>query len=302
MPQLKSSSYPRWYAYGVGLLVVLILGGIWLKVVYLNPQQVFWGMIRNSLSTQSVTTEISQGSGGSAMRQLLQVDLGTTRLVRGYTDLKENSSEVKTEMIGTPTADYSEYLSIKTNDKGTNGKSIDTSGILNIWAKSDTQTGSQSSQHLFAQALLGVSLGDVPIPVGDLTPTEVSQLVTQMQQGDAYNVSFDSKGVSEAFKNGRLLYTYHLKVEPVSYLGAMKTFASDMGLSDLNSVNPNNYVETPALQVTLTVDAASRQLVAVNTGQGYVQSYEAYGVPVEATVPAHPISAAALAAKISKLQ
>jgi hypothetical protein len=284
-----------WYVYVGGVLLLLVSGYLWWSRVYLSPQRVFWSMVSNSLSTKGVTMEMTQASGDNKLTQYVQMELGTTNKAHSLTSLKQGNTEVKTEVIGTPSADYTRYRSIKTDQKNSQGKPLDVSKVLGIWSKSDDtqQTDTQSSGHqLFAQSVLGIGLpvGSVPVPIGEVSAGQRNALLREMKSENVYNVSFKSKDVKKERKNGKLVYTYDAKIQTILYVRIMKEFAKDLGLHELDSVDPNSYQSAAPLSVKLTVDAYSRELVGVDSGQGFTQSYTGYGLPLNVEVPKNPIS------------
>jgi hypothetical protein len=300
------TSRPYWYVYVAGILLLLLSGYIWWSRVYLAPERVFWNMLGNSMSTEGVTIETSQSNDQASIKQLVQVQLGPTSRAHSLTTLKQGKTEVKTEIIGTKDADYTRYRSIKTDQKNAQGKPLNVSKIVGIWSKSDNtqQSATQASNHqLFSQAVLGVGLpvGSVPIPIADLSVSQRDSLMHMMRSENVYKPSFKGGDVKKERKNGHLQYTYTIKIQTILYVRLMKEFAKDLGLHELDSVDPNSYQTAQPLNVKLTVDAYSRQLVAVNTGQGYQQTYEGYGLPLSVTLPKHPISAEELQQRLTQL-
>jgi hypothetical protein len=293
-----------WYLYVAGVLLLLVSGYLWWSRIYLDPQRVFWSMVDNSLSTKGVTTELNQESQGSSLKQIVQMELGTTNMAHSLTTLAQGNTEVKTEIIGTSEADYTRYRSIKTDQKNSQGKPLDVAKVEGIWARSDDvkQTETQSSGHqLFAQSVLGIGLpvGSVPVPIGEVTSGQREDLLRNMKNEGLYTISF--KDVKKERKDGRLLYTYDAKIQTILYVRIMKEFARDLGLHELDAVDPNTYQAAQPLQVTLTVDAYSRQLVAVENGQGYTQTYSGYGLPLKAKVPASYITSKELQDRLGSL-
>ena len=298
------TSRPYWYVYLIGIIILIATASLWWSFVYMSPKRVFWSMLDNSLATRGVTTTVSQGSGTEHVQQIVQFDLGVQRRARSATTLVQGGTEIKTEMLATPTADYSRYRLIRTNEKRSDGKPLDTSKVIDAWSKSDNtqQTATQSSGHqLFAQSVLGIGLpvGSVPVPVGAVSDRERAALIDEMRSGNLYDVSF--KDVTKTRKGGRLLYTYKLKVQTIVYVHVMKEFAQALGLHELDQVDPNSYQSAQPLSVTITVDAVSRRLVSVDTGQGYAPTYQAYGAPITTPIPQHAISEGELKKRLSQL-
>jgi hypothetical protein len=286
--RLTLEEKPYLWAYIVGTIALLTCGIVWWFMVYLGPKHVFWSMIHNSLATSSVVLETDQTSGNNHLKQLVHVDTGTANMARSLTTLKQDKTEVKTEILGTKDTDYTRYLAISSDTKA------DTSQVKNIWSKSDEtqQTDTQSSGHqLYAQATLGIGLpiGSVPVAVGDLTAKQRQTLYDFIRGQAVYSPDFGK--VKKEHKDGRLLYTYDVTMQTVLYISMMKAFAKDLGLHELEAANPNSYQSSPLLKVSLTVDAYSHRLARVNfTDLGYSQTYSSYGLPLKTTVPKQTIS------------
>lgn len=296
---------PYWWMYLAGIVILFATGWLWWTKVYMSPERVFWGMLDSSLTTRGVTLETTQASEQGSIRQLVQVELGTTNRAHSLATLKQGATEVKTEIIGTRDTDYTRYRSIRTDQKNAQGKPLDTAKVVNVWSKSDNQQQSetQSSGHqLFAQAVLGIGLpvGTVPVPIGAVSPAVHDELIQEMRSQGVYQTSF--KDVKKTRKDGRLLYTYNVKIQTILYVRLMKNFAKQVGLHELDKVDPNAYQSTQPLTVSLVVDALARQLVEVDSGQaGYSQKYKGYGLPLKVSLPKHTISASELQQRLTEL-
>ena len=287
--RLKLAAKPYLWAYIVGTALLLVCSVIWWFAVYLGSQHVFWSMIDTSLSTQSVVVRSQQGAGtGDSLEQVVHFDLGNVNQAHSLTTLKQGKTEVKTEIIGTRTTDYTRYLSIASDTKA------DTSKVKNVWSKTSDKgpAGTTVNGHqLFAQAVLGVGLplGGVPVPIGALTTAQHTALYNLIRDEAVYKPDFSK--VQKQRKNGHLLYTYNVNIQTVLYIGMMKDFAKDLGMSDLDAVDPNSFSSNPTLPVKLTVDAYAHQLVGVDFGaKGYTQNYESYGLPLKESLPTQTIS------------
>jgi hypothetical protein len=295
--KLREKSYL--WAYIGGTAALLICGIIWWFTVYLGPRYVFWSMIHNSLATSSVVLRTDQTSGTDQLKQLIQVDTATAQKARSLTILKQEGTEIKTEILGTKDTDYTRYLGIKSESKA------DTSKVLNIWSKSDEtqQSETQAGGHqLYAQATLGIGLplGSVPIAVGSLTPNQRTTLYDYIRTQNVYAPDFGK--VKKERKNGRLLYTYEVKMQTILYVSMMKAFAKDLGLHELDAANPNSYQNSPTLTISVTVDAYSHQLASVNfTDLGYSQYYESYGLPLKAEIPKQTIPESELQKRLTDI-
>jgi len=296
---------PYWWIYAIGIVLLLLSGWLWWTKIHLGTERVFWGMVEQSLSTRGVTMEIAQDTEGTKVRQLIQMELGATNRAHSVSTLVQGTTEIKTEVIGTRDADYTRYRDIKTDQKNAAGEPLDISKVLNVWSKSDDtpQTETQQSGHqLFAQSLLGIGLpvGTVPIPIGEVGPKARDSLLRRMQDQQVYDVSFDD--VQKRRKDGRLEYVYPVKIQPILYVQLMKDFAKQLGLHELDMVDPNSYQSAQPLEMKLVVSAHARQLVGVENGQqGFKQTYQGYDVPLTVSLPKDPISSAELQQRLSEL-
>lgn len=294
----KLQSEPYLWAYIVGSVALIASSILWWFFVYLGPQHVFWSMIHSSLASASVTTVSSQKSGANSLEQLVHVDT-QKQLAQSLTTLKQDNTTVKTEIIGTTAADFTRYLAIESQAKA------DTSKVKNVWSKSDDtkQTDTQAGGHqLYAQAALGIGLpiGSVPVPIADMPADRRQALYEYIRNQNVYQPDFAH--VKKERKEGRLLYTYDVKIQTVLYVSLMKAFAKDLGLHELDAANPNSYQNNPLITVSLTVDALSHQLSSVNFTQlGYSMKYTAYGVALQVMPPKQFISNAELQQRLGAI-
>jgi hypothetical protein len=137
------------------------------------------------------------------------------------------------------------------------------------------------------------------MPLGEVSPGQREDLIREMKSENMYDVPF--KDVKKERKAGRLLYTYDVKIQTILYVRLMKEFARDLGLHELDAVDPNTYQSAQPISVKLTIDAYSRQLVSVDGGQGYTQSYTGYGLPLKTSVPKNPITTQELQKRLGAL-
>lgn len=274
-----------YWLYGLGSVILLLGVVLWWTKASVDPASVFWGTVRNSMSSTGVTLHIDENSTSTKDNQALQYSLGTTNQVHGMRTVQQGATTVKTESIGDSTHTYTRYTQIKTTQKTNDGKAVNFSGVLGKWT--DPAEGTSSSQ-LLPQISLGLALplGAVPMPIGYVQPNQREDLVKYMQSRSLYQVSFAKGAVKKETKNGRLLYTYSVSMQPELYITIMKRFAKDVGIKDLDNVDASQYKNASLVTVSLTIDAHARQLVKVeNTAQGYSEMYSGYGVPARITMP-----------------
>lgn len=291
-----------YWLYLTGSLLFIFAAVLWWNKASVDPASVFWGTVRNSMSTTGVTLHIDESSSTAKDSQAIQYSLGTTNQVRSARSLTQNGTTVNTESVGDSKNTYTRYTSVNTNQKTSSGKPADFSSVLNVWTNPSSEA---SSTQLLPQVALGLALplGAVPMPIGYVTPTQRETIVKAMQSRSLYQVSFANSAVKKETKNGHLLYTYSVSMQPELYITIMKMFAKDVGVKDLENVDASQYASTSSVTVLLTIDAHAQQLVKVeNTQQGYAETYDGYGVPVNITMPKNVMSYDDLQKRLQALQ
>ena len=284
------------------LLAIIIFGGsgwAWWHYIHSEPQQVFEGMISNSLSTRGLAKRVQQSSGNQGLDERVELMTSPYNLAHSQTVLSQtgdNTAAITTETIGTPFTDYVRYLDIISNQKDANGHPIDFSKIKNIWGKtsaSDDKT--HTSGELFNETILGV------VPVGDLPVAQRQALLKQIIDENVFTVDYSN--VSRGIKNGRPTYVYSVTVKPEPYVHMLKTFAKDIGLTQLDTVDPANYHDSSPLEFKLTVDVWTHQLRAVNYITADRQEVlGSFGIQRPVAIPSQTISIDALQAKVQQIE
>lgn len=281
--------------YGFGAVLLLIAIALWWTKVSLNPHRVFWGMVTNSMSTSGVTLHIDEKNTSANDKQAIQYSLGTTNQVHVLRTVSQGATTVQTESIGTATKTFTRYTNIKTDHKN-----LKLNNVLNVWSD---PTSNGTSAQLLPQVALGLALplGAVPVPIGYISPDKRDDLIHSMQLRSLYQVNFDK--TKKHTVDGRLVYDYDVSMQPELYLDILKIFATNAGLTDLQNVDTSQYAGASTINMTLSVDARSRQLVKVaNSEQGYQESYDGYGVQTQVAVPKSAISLTELQKRLSAIQ
>jgi hypothetical protein len=292
----RLSKQTRTLLIAMSLVVVLLVGGlIWVIKQSQTPQNVFTAAINNSFSTSAVTIQSTQTSSADKEQQLIQLDLGQSPKILTLTTLSSSSGQVRTEDLDTPSAEYTRYVSLETNRKTKSGKPVDFSSVIGVWSKTPNEQPTASPLPAnIGQILLGMSL-----PFGNFSTTQRAQLVNQIQNYQVYNTSFSN--VQKTSVNGQPAYKYLVTVEPLLYIRFLKTYADDMGLHQLDQVNPNTYGGQPALTVTWFINRQTKRLVETQYGSNHVEQYTGYGVPVSIAVPSKTVTATYLQKRLSAL-
>ncbi|HSW98472.1 MAG TPA: hypothetical protein VLF71_01395 [Candidatus Saccharimonadales bacterium] len=285
----------------IGGALLLVLGGwLWWAKVGTNPRRVFWETVSQSLSTSAVTIQATQTNGAASLKQTVQYSLGPNSASHTVTVLKQSGTTVVDELVGTPTADYTRYLNVQTDQKTKSGKPLNFQGIIGQWAKNDAAT---AKPQLLGQSVLGTGLpiGGVALPIGNLPAANRAKLIKEIKDDVVYQVDYAS--AKKQTVAGRGQYVYDVTVQPVSYAALMQRFAQLTGLHELDGLDPASFKGQPALKMQLTVDIRAHHVVAaVASTNGAKQTYTSYDVPVAIAVPKQAISVQELQSRLSRLQ
>jgi len=290
------------------IAAIVILGGttwLWWAKVSIDPVRVFNGMLDTSLSTSSTTLGMSQApSGDNAAKEVIQLQFGATNAAHALTSISQNGNTVVTETIGTQTADYTRYQSVKTSKKDQAGKPLNTTSIQNVWAKTTPQEAAESrNTPLFKQTVLGIGLpiGSIPVPMGNLNHDQRADLLQEIKADNVYVINYAK--MKKGTVNGRLAYAYPVTLQPITYARMMQNFAKAMGMPDLDNLDPNSLSSQQPIELTLVVDAHAKQLVEIDyAGGSYKESYGNYGAISPVHIPAKTITNTELQQRLSALQ
>lgn len=258
-----------------GIVLLIFSGWLWWGKVYSSPRAVFWGMLENNLSTMAVTgKQVNQNANGLKVTKTSQLYFGAQNLVRIQADTTAIASgtSVKTETIATPAQEFNRYISVKAGAK--EGAAVpDLSSVLNKWA--DGADGSTA----FAQT----ALRPYGLPFANLPADDRDMLMKQLRDNTIFETDYK---VQRSVENGRPIYTYDVRIQPVAYIAFIKTYARSLGFKELDSVQPSAAQGSPAIETKISVDARSHRLAKIEyPGQGYSETYGDYNIARKITLP-----------------
>jgi hypothetical protein len=202
---------------------------------------------------------------------------------------------VKTETIGTLTDDFARYTSINTRQRDRQNKPINFGQVLGVWGKSVPS----SDQSLPAQFLYGNIL--TVVPFAPLNAQQRQRVLQTMRDLLVYDVDY-SKAISRT-ENGRSLFVYTVKVNPASYVAMLKKLAQEIGLHQLDKIDPMTFAGKTAEEMEISVDKLSQQLTHISYQSGQrEESYSGYGLQAEVNVPAVSVPIPELQRRLQSLQ
>lgn len=293
----KIFRYPKTSVLFVAILVAV--GGtlLWWQIIWQNPHRVFEDMLVNNLEAPSVTKHASVHSSAQSVDQYIKVQMGATNAADWLVQATQGNAMVATENIGTPTAGYIRYTHISTGTAA-GGLSPRLNGILNVWGKGDGKTDTSLGQ-LFSDSVLDISIAPLP-PIGNLTSAQRGDILTFMRNNRVFNPSYGK--VKRETVRGHHVYTYQVAVPLGAYVAMMQQFAHDLGLTNLDTVDPSQYASAAPVTLTLSVDRTSHELVQAAYAQsGFTQEYSGWGITSPIQLPAKTISTTELQQRIQAL-
>ena len=294
----KVIRFPKTAALLIVILAAVGATALWWQLVWQNPRRVFENMLADSLATTSVTKTASASSGSQHLLQYARLETGNTNAADWLVTVDQSSAGITTESIGTPTTGFIRYTRISTTEKAANNTPYNFSKVLNVWGKSDGKTD-PSLDHLFSQTVLDISNAPLP-PIGNLPEAKQQELLAYMRAQQIFTPSYGS--VKRAKVAGHSVYTYQVAVKLGAYVRMMQAFAHDMGMNNLDTVDPNQYSTLAPITMTLSVDRASHRLVkAVYAGTGFSQEYTDWGLQTPIAVPRADVTTTELQNRLQAL-
>lgn len=279
----------------VGIIIISASSWGWWHYVYSNPKRVFNRMLSQSLSTPSVTKSTIEPDSTKTLRQTTQLSVNPTPAVRSVSQVKQGDSLISTENIASPQADYVRYTGISTSQKGENDKPLDFSQILGVWGQSTNDDPTTEGAQLFNQTALGV------VPLARLSVEDKKALLKQIAESNVYIVDYDN--VTRSVVDGRPVYSYKVGLTPRAYVAMLKTFSRNLGNDELALTDPNDYPESPALNVGITIDVWSSQLRQVTYEDSpRVEDFSSHGALVNISMPTEFVSLPELQAKLQQIR
>jgi hypothetical protein len=255
------------------LVIFLASGIVWWRQVRNDPERIFWNAINNALQTRSVTRRTERNVDTQQPDQFLQLQTAPNAGVRGlnkYYQSGDNSEpSLVTEVIGLPEADFIRVLALVSSNP--TAPNPDISEFRGKWA--NASQGGQGSGQLYSQMVLGI------VPFGSLNSDQRSSLIRTMKEKNIYKVDYDT--FQKVKDQGRTAYGYNVSVNTEAYVRMLQEFARQIGVKQLEGLDPAQYADAPALEFQLIVDPLSQQFIAVRQQGGEVMRLTAYGLKSE---------------------
>lgn len=270
----------------------------WWHFVYSNPKNVFNRMLATSLSSSSVTRNIKQDDDVQILTQTSQLVTSPSKRVHATNTLRQvidAGTVVNTESIATPKADFVRYTGIRTTQKNTEGKDFDFKSVIGVWGVSDGNDPFSGNPQLFAQNIFGV------MPIANLPAAQRKELIDYIHKNQVFKTNFGKVGKS--IEDGRPVYTYGISVPPKQYVTLLKMFAKDLGITQLEQVDPEQYADSNALNFLFKIDVWSGQLKTIQyKDSNRTENMTAYGARLLIDTPSSAVTLQELQTKLQGVQ
>lgn len=278
-------------------VIILLASGIaWCNNYRSNPKVVFNRMLLNSMSSSSVTKNVTQDQTGQKLNQTDQITNSPKAQVHQINIIDQaGQATITTETIANQQTDYVRYTEIKTSQKNKDGKEFDFSDIIGKWGKSGAESEISEGAQTFGQSIYGI------VPIARLSTDSRRELISIINSNKVYDVDY-----SKVFKttiNNRPTYTYEVKVNPKAYIDMLKLFSNKLGSNKLDNVDSSRYKSAEPVAFTFVVDVWTGQLRNVKyVESGRVENYSAYGALSLVPEPQKYISIEELQNKLQKIE
>ena len=260
-------------------------------VILQSPQRVWWSAMQTSMALKGVACTVHKQDDN----QEIWLDLTGKKIALVTTTLSQNGTTVTTQDINTPQADYIRYTSVATAAKNTSGKALDTSKILNVWAKQPRTPASSPS-------ILGqVALGGCIVPLVNVPQPQSDQLTAELKKGKVFQTNFAKSAYHWSLT--RPYRDYAVTVDPTDYIPFMKQVDSLYGTQALSSVSADSFNGSKSQQLTFRIDAYSRRIQKIwYNGRPESFTFTRYGQVPQTTPPSKTISVTELQQRLQALQ
>lgn len=282
----------------VAVVILIGLGGLllWWHFVWQSPERVFEDMLANNLSTPSVTENLSVDVNGQSLQQTARLSMGSLNAADWVVVAKQNGSTVATENIGTATTGYIRYTKIVAGPGAKQFKN--TASVLNVWGKYDGKTDT-SLAGIYSQTLFDITNAPVP-PISNLPSDQRENLLAYNRDEKVFTPDYTK--VKHEVIAGHEVDTFTVAVQLGAYIRLMQGFAHDLGMTNLDQLDPSQYSTVAPVEMTMSVDVSSHQLVRVAyASSGFSQTYSDWGVLSPVSLPAKTITTTELQDRLQTL-
>jgi hypothetical protein len=262
-------------------VVVGLAGGyIWFSRMYMSDERRFWIAINNSMSTSSVTRTLTNGGTGNEVTQDQQFFFAPQMVSRSHVSFSQKSAtidtEVETEGIAFPDAQYSRYTVFRTNQAREDGSIPNLDSILGKWEGSPVEdTDKERSKLNYVGELVTLAV------FGNFDATFRRELIKELKANGTYNIDFSRVEPDATDKN---IFTVSVNIKLKPYATSLQKSFVKAGYGEFPALNPENYRDDAAINAQFQINKRSNSITGINFGSRQ-ESYSSYGISSQIIAP-----------------
>jgi hypothetical protein len=279
----------------ISIVIFAFSSVFWWREVRNNPENLFNAMLNNNLRTASVTRTVTQDNGSQKLEQVMRIQNRTQHITNGTTTITQDngSTIIVTESIGQPNVEFIRYKKIDTNQKGTKGNSLDFGEVLNTWGENKPESNDQLSE-LYQD----VTIGNL-FMFADLDKQDRQTMLNQIKDNNVYEVDYND--VKRTSLDGRNKVSYKVKLNPKQYISMVKEYGKMVGLTQFESLNPDDYSDSQPITFAVTIDVLSQRVEATRSADGAnEQTFNGYGIIENIELPKNYIPSTELQKRLTE--
>ncbi|NBU33181.1 hypothetical protein EB118_08665 [bacterium] len=284
----------------ISVLLFFVSGYIAYNKLYLTNERRFWSAIDNSLATSSVVRSVESGGTGNKTVETTRFNFGTEATINRITSVgtknATSESNVTTQNILTPTAQYVRYENIFTSEKKASGGDYDFSSIKGVWAKQAEATSPEEADQL---KLSYVQPQVTLAPFGNLRAVDRRQIVKELKDSNVYEIDY-TKTLRTVIDDKQFIML-PAKVKLKSYVTVLQKHFDFMGFGMFPPLNADNYPDKARYSVQFLVNPSNNTIAGIKL-DSQTENYSNYGVNAKAPIPNDAIPLDELQQKLQSLQ
>ena len=174
-----------WWWLLAAFIALLVSGGLWLRVVYQDPQRVFESMLRGTMSVTGYTKQTTTEQGESSVVETRRLQFGAQPVSETRVTQRTATTTVTTETLSTLGQQYVRFADIQTEQKTAAGENIDFSDVVGIWGQGQS-TEKISAGPFVGDAISGSDQYTLVVPMGDIAAERRDMLMNYLLQNHVF--------------------------------------------------------------------------------------------------------------------
>ena len=257
-----------------------------------DAEKTYWQAFASTMQLSGVTCTVRKEEGGQKSTQRISLDLASGSRAKTISTLNAGSSTVTTEDITTDKADYIRYRAINANK---NGKPIDASNIIDIWAKQERDKSGVLS--LYETTVTG----GCALPLANLDDAKQQRLLTILKKGAVYQTDFEKSVWHWRFDEP--VRTYTVTVDPIAFVTFMKQVTDATGSKALDDVSIASFRDKKPEKFIFTIGVNTTHIKEIHYQDNKASfKFSAFDSRPDTTVPNKTVSALQLQQRLQELK